>query len=132
MRKSGLGVLQRGILVCSSNGIVGEYTADPIVEDQVIVEGKVVAALSNMQSRNAEATYGATGKPLCLPINFRQSKVQIRRIARTIPFISSYPATSALKREETTANHQEPQDWEPNDQDLPDLPCDAAAGADAR
>ena len=45
MRKSGLGVVQqRGIVVFYDDVIVGEYTADLIVEDQVIVELKVVPA----------------------------------------------------------------------------------------
>jgi GxxExxY protein len=42
MRKSGLGVVQqRGIVVFYDGMIVGEYTSDLIVEDEVIVERKV-------------------------------------------------------------------------------------------
>ena len=56
MRKSGLGVVQqRGIVVFYDDVIVGEYTADLIVEDQVIVELKIVPALSDVhlpQCRN--------------------------------------------------------------------------------
>jgi hypothetical protein len=45
MRKSGLGVVQRrGIVVFYDDVIVGEYTADLIVKDQVIVERKVGVA----------------------------------------------------------------------------------------
>ena len=44
MRKCGFGVVQqRGIAVYYDDVIVGEYTADLLVEDQVIVEPKVVA-----------------------------------------------------------------------------------------
>jgi GxxExxY protein len=56
MRKCGLGaVQQRGIVVRYDDVIVGELTADLLVEDQVIVELKVVGALSDVhipQSRN--------------------------------------------------------------------------------
>jgi hypothetical protein len=44
----------------------------------------------------------ATGKFLCLLINFRRPKIEIRRIAaeagsRTIPFIPAYPANPPQK-----------------------------------
>jgi GxxExxY protein len=56
MRKSGLVVVQqRGIVVFYDDMIVGEYTADLVVEDQVIIEPKVVAALPHVhipQCRN--------------------------------------------------------------------------------
>jgi GxxExxY protein len=82
MRKSGLGVVQqRGIVVWYDDVIVGEYTADLIVEDQVIVELKVVEALSDVHIPRCRNYLRATGKPLCLLINFGQSKVEIRRIA---------------------------------------------------
>ena len=46
MRNCGLGALQqRGIVVSYDDVIVGEYTTDLLVEDQVIVELKVVSAL---------------------------------------------------------------------------------------
>jgi GxxExxY protein len=43
-------VQQRGIVVLYDDVIVGEYTANLLVEDQVIVELKVVAALSDVAS----------------------------------------------------------------------------------
>jgi GxxExxY protein len=81
MRKSGLGVVQqRGIVVFYDDVIVGEYTADLIVEDQVIVELKVVGALGDLHVPQCRNYLRATGKPLCLLINFGQPKVEIRRI----------------------------------------------------
>src|SRR5476649_910333 len=48
MRKCGLGVVQqRGIVVFYDDVIGGEYTADILGEDQVIVELKVVGGLSD-------------------------------------------------------------------------------------
>jgi GxxExxY protein len=56
MRKCGLGVVQqRGTVVFYDDVIVGEFTADLLVEDQVIVELRVVAGLSDVhlpQCRN--------------------------------------------------------------------------------
>ena len=60
--------------------IVGEYTADLMVEDEVIVELKVVGALSNIHVPQCRNYLRATGKPLCLLINFGRSKVEIRRV----------------------------------------------------
>jgi GxxExxY protein len=81
MRKCGLGVVQqRGIVVCYDDVIVGEFAADLLVEDQVIVELKVVAALGDVHLPQCRNYLRATGKPLCLLINFGQPKVEIRRI----------------------------------------------------
>lgn len=38
--------------------VAGEYTGDVIVEDRVIVEVKVVGALSDVHAGNAETIYG--------------------------------------------------------------------------
>jgi GxxExxY protein len=80
MRKPRLGVVQqRKIVVFYDDVIVGEYTADLIVEDQVIVELKVVPALSDVHLPQCRNYLRATGKPLCLLINFGRFKVEIRR-----------------------------------------------------
>ena len=82
MRKCGLGaVQQRGIVVFYDDVIVGEYTADLLVEDQVIVELKVVAGLSDVHLPQCRNYLRATGKSLCLLINFGRPKVEIRRVA---------------------------------------------------
>jgi GxxExxY protein len=81
MRKCGLGaVQQRGIIVLYDDVIVGEFTADLLVEDQVIVELKVVGALSDVHLPQCRNYLRATGKPLCLLINFGRPKVEIRRV----------------------------------------------------
>jgi GxxExxY protein len=81
MRKCGLGVVQqRGIVVFYDDVIVGEFTADLLVEDQVIVELKVVAGLSDVHLPQCRNYLRATGKSLCLLINFGRPKVEIRRV----------------------------------------------------
>ena len=80
VRKSGLGVVQqRGIVVFYDDVIVGEYTADLLVEDRVIVKLKVVGALSDVHVPQCRNDLRATGKPLCLLINVGRPKVEIRR-----------------------------------------------------
>jgi GxxExxY protein len=69
-----------GIVVFYDGVIVGEYIADLLVEDQVIVELKVVAALSDTHIPQCRNYLQATGKPLCLLINFGRPKIEIRRI----------------------------------------------------
>ena len=77
----GFGVVQqRGIVVFYDDVIVGEYTADLIVEDQVIVELKVVPALSDVHLPQCRNYLRPTGKSLCLLINFGRPQVEIRRI----------------------------------------------------
>jgi GxxExxY protein len=60
--------------------IVSEYTADLLIQDQVIVERKVVAALSDVHIPQCRNDLRATGMPLCLLINVGRPKVEIRRI----------------------------------------------------
>jgi GxxExxY protein len=85
MRKCGLGaVQQRGIVVLYDNMVVGEFTADLLVEDEVIVELKVVSALSDVHIPQCRNYLRATGKPLCLLINFGRPKVEIRRVTPSL------------------------------------------------
>jgi GxxExxY protein len=78
MRKSGLCVVQqRGIVVFDDDVIVREYVADLLVKDQVIVEPRAQGEVHVPQCRNY---LRATGKPLCLLIDFGQPKLEIRRV----------------------------------------------------
>ena len=81
MRKKGLGaVQQRGIVVLYDTIIVGEYAADLLVEDRVIVELKAVGALSDVHIPQCRNYLRATNMPLCLLINFGRPRIEIRRI----------------------------------------------------
>jgi len=82
LRKCGISaVQQRGIVVLYDGVIIGEFTADLLVEDLVIVELKVVSALSDAHLPQCRNYLRATGKPLCLLLlNFGRAKVEIRRI----------------------------------------------------
>jgi hypothetical protein len=79
--------------------IVGEFTADLLVEDQVIVELKVVAGLSDVHLPQCRNYLRATGPVPADQLRPAQSRNPPRHsrlrvlgrptpIARTIPFIS--------------------------------------------
>ena len=71
---------QRGIVVFYDGVIVGEWTPHMLVEDQVIVESEVVGALGDVHLPQCWNDLRATGRRLCLLINFGRSKVEIRRV----------------------------------------------------
>ena len=71
--------------------VVGEYVADLIVEDVVLVEAKAIAALEPVHSAICINYLAAIKLPLCLLINFGK-RVDIKRIAG--PTLSSYPSSS--------------------------------------
>jgi GxxExxY protein len=81
MRKDGLNViLQYPIKVVYDGIIVGEFFANMLVEDIVLVELKAVSALTDEHMAQALDYIRATSLPACLLINFGQSKIQIRRL----------------------------------------------------
>ena len=61
--------------------MVGDYLADLVVEDQVILELKTVDELSAVHQAQLLNYLKATGKPLGLLINFKGKKAMIRRLA---------------------------------------------------
>ena len=83
LRKAGLNVgQQRGIVVTYDGIVVGEYAADLLVEESVLVELKAAKALDEMHAAQCLNYLKATGLRLCLLINFGKPRVEIRRIVR--------------------------------------------------
>ena len=81
MRKSGMTVVkQRRIVVRYDDVVVGEVTAVPTIGDQVIGEGKVIRAMSDVHIPQCRNDLRATGNPLRLLINFGWPKIEIRRV----------------------------------------------------
>jgi GxxExxY protein len=79
--KRGLHVLQQHPIDVWYDGvIVGNYCVDLIVEDDVLVELKVVKHFDDIHLAQCLNYLKATGKHLCLLINFAQPKVEIKRI----------------------------------------------------
>ena len=82
LRKRGLSVeQQRGIVVRYDQIVIGEYTADLMVDDRVIVELKVAKSLNDQHIAQCVNYLRATDKPVCLLINFGRPRIEIRRVA---------------------------------------------------
>ncbi len=61
--------------------IVGDYLADLVVENQIIIELKTVDELTAVHKAQLINYLKATGKPLGLLVNFKGKKATIRRLA---------------------------------------------------
>ena len=70
---------QKPITVYYDNEIVGEFVADIIVNDTVILELKSVRQIINAHEVQLVNYLVATGKPVGLILNFGESKVEIKR-----------------------------------------------------
>jgi GxxExxY protein len=83
LRKQGLNVASQHPLKVYYDGVVvGEYWADLLVEEQVIVELKTVKALDEVHMAQCLNYLRASGLPVCLLINFHKPRVEIKRIIR--------------------------------------------------
>ena len=64
---------------------VGEYFADILVEDALVVELKCVERLANEHTAQCLNYLRASGQTLCLLVNFQKPKVEWKRIAHGFP-----------------------------------------------
>ena len=81
LRKNGLKVKQQhGIQVRYDGVVVGEFAADLLVEDKVIIELKATKALDDIHMAQCLNYLKATDLSVCLLINFGKPKAEIRRI----------------------------------------------------
>ena len=82
LRKAGLRVEQQKTISVYYDGvIVGEYVADLVVNDAVLVELKAVKSLDDIHFAQCMNYLKATGLKICLLLNFGKPKVEIKRIA---------------------------------------------------
>ena len=78
LRKAGLSaVSQNSITVFYDNKVVGEFVADIIVEDTIILELKSVRQIIQAHEVQLVNYLVATEKPVGLIINFAERKVEI-------------------------------------------------------
>ena len=61
---------------------VGEYFADIVVEDVLVIELKCVERLANEHTAQCLNYLRASGLTLCLLVNFQKPKVEWKRIVR--------------------------------------------------
>jgi GxxExxY protein len=79
--KAGLNVSQQHHIQVNYDGvIVGDYIADLVVEDRVMIELKAVKELDNVHMAQCLNYLKATGLKICLLLNFGKPRVQIKRI----------------------------------------------------
>ena len=85
LRKAGLKVVQQHPIKVTFDGIlVGEFVADLLVEDRVLVELKAVSMLVNEHTAQALNYLRASGLEICLLINFGKSKIEIKRLLPSV------------------------------------------------
>jgi GxxExxY protein len=81
LQKAGLKTeQQKPIKVLYDGIVVGDYYADLVVEDIVIVELKVVKAIEDAHIAQCLNYLKATGLSICLLINFAHPRVEIKRL----------------------------------------------------
>jgi GxxExxY protein len=85
LRKAAVAVeQQRGITVTYDGITVGEYFADLLVEDAVLVELKTVRTLEDAHRAQCLNYLRATGRHLCLLMNFGTPRLEVRRIVMNL------------------------------------------------
>ena len=81
LSKIGLGIHQQHPIPVYYDGIlVGDFIADLLVEDQVLVEIKAVRAIDEAHQAQGLNYLKATGLKVCLLINFGKPRVEIKRL----------------------------------------------------
>ena len=71
---------QRRIVVLYRGSVIGEYAADILVEEAIIVEVKAGKAIDPGHLAQCRNYLKATGLRLCLLINFGGPRVEVRRV----------------------------------------------------
>lgn len=81
LRKADLVVIQQYSMAVVYEGIiVGEYAVDLLVEDTVLIELKAVRTLDLAHRAQCLNYLRATGRRLCLLMNFGIPRLEVRRI----------------------------------------------------
>ena len=85
LAKAGLFVRQQhGVRVEYDGQTVGEYFADLLVEDSVLLELKAVSALNEIHMAQCLNYLKASGLKVCLLLNFGKPRLEIKRIVNRL------------------------------------------------
>ncbi len=85
LRKAGLNTdSQKPITVYYENEVVGEFVADIIVNDTIILELKSVRRIIKAHEVQLVNYLVATEKPVGLILNFGESKVEVKRKSKDL------------------------------------------------
>lgn len=80
LKKAGLNVKSQFPITVRYDGeIVGEYVADLLVEDSLLVELKAVETLDKIHFAQCLNYVKASGLKTCLLFNFGRTKIQVKR-----------------------------------------------------
>ena len=71
---------QYGMQVVYDGVVVGEFVADILVEDTVLVEVKAVKQLNDNHMAQCLNYLKATGLDVCLLVNFGSARVEVKRV----------------------------------------------------
>jgi GxxExxY protein len=86
IRKAGLKANQQYPIRITYDGVtVGDYVADLLIEECVLVELKTVQHLDNIHIAQCMNYLKATGLTICLLLNFYHPRVETKRIAHNFP-----------------------------------------------
>ena len=86
LRKAGLKAeSQKPIIVYYDGEVVGEFVADVLVDDSIILELKSVRQIVRAYEVQLVNYLVATGKEIGLLINFGETKVEVKRKVRDLP-----------------------------------------------
>lgn len=81
LRRSGLNVRQQYPTQVHYDGVVvGDYAADLVVDDRVLVELKAVKALGDIHTTQCLNYLKAMKIRICLLFNFGKPKVEVKRL----------------------------------------------------
>lgn len=84
LQKGGLSVAQQEPIVVYYDGLViGEYVADLLVENIVLVELKTLRALDEIHAAQCINYLKASKLSVCLLVNFAHPKIEVRRFINT-------------------------------------------------
>ncbi|MBI4831144.1 MAG: GxxExxY protein [Candidatus Lindowbacteria bacterium] len=100
LQKAGLKTEQQYPIRVKYDGVVvGEFSADLLVEQSVIVELKAMKNFDEVHVAQCMNYPKATGLPVCLLVNFGKPKAEVRRIVQDFQFpICVYLRSSAVPK----------------------------------
>lgn len=81
LRTAGFRVEQQWPIAVYYEGIiVGQYLADIIIDDEILIEIKAVKCFDDIHLAQCLNYLKATGKAICLLLNFGTTRVEVKRI----------------------------------------------------
>ena len=83
---------------------VGEYFADLLVEDELVVELKCAERLGNEHTAQCLNYLRASGRRFCLLVNFQKPKVEWKRIVLGFPIPQRLEALGAASQDPEKTN----------------------------